>query len=130
MSRQDNERIARDAMGALMVKDTEKFLSFLTDQAAFRFPGNTPISGVFKGKDAIREWFQEIVKVFPTGLIFTTIDVVSSDSEAAVEWSDYGTAANGYQYKNWGITAFQIEDGRVIDVRDYLDTDELHAAMA
>lgn len=130
MSRQDNEHIARETMSALMVKDAEKFLSYLSDEAAFRFPGNTRISGVFKGKSAIRGWFPEMVQVFPTGLVFTTIDVVSSDSSAAVEWSDYGTAANGYQYKNWGITVFQIENGIVVDVRDYLDTDQLHAAMA
>jgi uncharacterized protein len=71
--------------------------------------------------DAIAEMFERTLE---NGLGFkmTILDMISQDNKVAAEVQGCGKLTDGATYNNFYHFLFEIHDGKIVRVREYLDT--------
>ncbi len=116
----------RSGFNALNQRDIDTFLAGWKDDATWTYPGNLSISGEFKGKKAIEEWFRKFLEQFPQ-IKFNVkhIDVQNifdmiGTNYVAVEWDIDLKNRDGKEFHNSGVTAIDIKMGKAIRGRDYI----------
>jgi ketosteroid isomerase-like protein len=89
------------------------------------FPGEGALAGTRHSRDALRQWFERLFRLFPE-LRFEVEDIVVTGwpwhTVVAVRWQDWGRAADGEPYENRGCEVFEIRWGRATAISQYLDT--------
>ena len=113
---------------ALVAGDLERIAESFTDDATWTVPGTLPLSGVRRGRQAIVDFLTSAVALFVPGTqTFTFGDITAEEDRAVLEWQVRGTASStGRSYDNQYCGVFVIRDGRICEVREYLDSQ--HAA--
>jgi ketosteroid isomerase-like protein len=53
------KRNARKRFAARATNDVDAFVAFFADDAVFKFPGESPVGGTFRGREAIRAQFEQ-----------------------------------------------------------------------
>jgi ketosteroid isomerase-like protein len=109
---------ARDGMSAV-IRD-----SFAED-AAWEYPGDLPLSGTYRGIDAIVNEFlggAAALMAPGTGVILELTNVVAEGDQVVVEWTSRATARNGGAYRNRNAGIFTVRGGKIVSVREYTDT--------
>ncbi len=114
------------AYDALNRRDIPAFIADWTDDCAFIFPGNLPISGTMKGRTAVEAWFQNFMKQFPKAR-FTVQDICAKKSFDLVgtnvvtaHWVLDLTNRDGRDFQNSGVTVINLRFGKAFLVKDYL----------
>ncbi|WP_329175104.1 nuclear transport factor 2 family protein [Streptomyces sp. NBC_01477] len=98
--------------------------SFAVD-ATWDYPGNLPISGVWKGRDSIVGDFLGGMggRLKPGApLVIALTNIVADGEQVVAEWTSDGTTAAGAAYRNRCLGVFVVRDGRIASVREYADT--------
>ncbi|WUH91211.1 nuclear transport factor 2 family protein [Streptomyces sp. NBC_00433] len=98
--------------------------SFAPD-ATWDYPGNLPISGTWKGRDAIVEDFLGGMgtRLMPGApLVIALTNVIADGEQVVAEWTSDGTTAAGAAYSNRCLGVFTVRDGRITSIREYADT--------
>jgi ketosteroid isomerase-like protein len=92
---------------------------------AHTFPGEGALAGTRHSRDALRQWFERLFRLFPE-LRFEVEDIAVTGwpwrTVVAVRWRDWGRAADGEPYENRGCEVFEIRWGRATAISQYLDT--------
>ena len=95
------------------------------------FPGEGPLGGERRSRDAVARWFDRLDRLFPRH-DFDVHRVVSRgwpwDTWVAVEWSAQLGPQAGEAYGNDGAHWIHIAWGRVDAFHAYLDTERVTAA--
>jgi uncharacterized protein len=114
---------ARDGMSAV-IRD-----SFAAD-ATWEYPGDLPLSGTYRGIDAIVAFLASAGALLAPGTSVTIelIDVIAEGEQVVAEWTSRGTSRAGTAYHNQNAGVFTVRDGKIVSVREYTDT--RHAAQA
>ena len=115
---------ARDGMSAVIRR------SFAPD-ATWEYPGDLPLSGTYRGVDAIVDKFlggaAELMAP-GTQVTIELVSVIADGDRVAAEWTSRATGRNGTPYRNGNVGIFTVRDGKIVSVREYTDT--LHVAQA
>lgn len=113
---------------ALVAGDLEKIADSFADDATWTLSGTLPLSGVRRGRQAIVDFLTSAVALFVPGTqTFAFGEITAEGDRAVLEWRVHGTAsATGKIYDNQYCGVFVIRDGRICEVREYLDSQ--HAA--
>lgn len=89
------------------------------------FPGQGALAGTRRSRDALRLWFERLFRLFPV-LRFEVDDIAVAGwpwrTVVTVRWRDWGEAADGNPYENFGCEAFELRWGRATRIVQYLDT--------
>jgi ketosteroid isomerase-like protein len=115
------KRNARTRFAARAENDVETFLAFFADDAVFKFPGESPVGGTFRGREAIRAQFEqfrertkdvrfELVNVFVNRLF-----AFGATNEVAVQWR---MRLRGHS--NEGVAVVQIRRGKIVLLHEFL----------
>lgn len=123
---------AKSNMEAMNNGDLETYLKAWDNNAVFIYPGNTSASGIIKGKENIRKWFQDWRKVFPD-LKFSIKKIyleknfyLGQHNTMAVHWEAHATNKFGKKVSSTGIGVVTIKGTKVVQVQDYIfDADKL-----
>ena len=124
MSTTDPKTVVVTYVEAVANGDLETITASFADDATWTYPGDVPLTGVWKGKDAIINDFLGGA----TGGLFTeppriTLTNVLSDGEQVIaEWTAYGPTKTGKIYDNHCLGVFVVRDGKIASVREYTDT--------
>ena len=107
-------------------RDINSFLASWSDDATFIFPGGTSAGGEFKGKEAIKEWFQKLLDQFPTFkntpknvCVKNVLDLVGTNVVTA-EWDEDMITTDGTKVQLSGVTVITLKFGKATHVRDYI----------
>ncbi|MFJ9949496.1 nuclear transport factor 2 family protein [Kitasatospora sp. NPDC091207] len=114
---------------AIATGDLPTAVASFAEDATWSYPGDLPLSRVWRGRAAIAEDFLGAVGTLfaPDGAPEVTLTGLLADGPQVVaEWTARGTAANGTAYDNQCLGVFTVENGLITAVREYLDTH--HAA--
>jgi uncharacterized protein len=111
---------ARDGMSDV-VRD-----SFAPD-ASWEYPGDLPLSGTYRGVDAITGEFLAAAAALLAEVRLELGTVVAEGDLVAAEWTATGTSRDGVPYRNRNLGLFTVKDGLITSVREYTDT--RHAAQ-
>ena len=94
------------------------------------FPGANAIGGERHSREAMELWFERLYRLIPD--INFEVKKVSVkgppwDMHVAVEWRDWGTAADGVAYDNEGAHWIRLQRGKATYIHAYLDTEKVTA---
>jgi ketosteroid isomerase-like protein len=94
----------------------------MSDEISWVIPGNLAgVSGLKRGKAAVKEFIGGIRKAFPAGLNSAISKVHSAGDTVIVELTNTGKAFNGRDYRNEYCFVFEIEGGKIRRIREYVD---------
>jgi uncharacterized protein len=122
MSTQDNKRVARELLAASAIHDGAKFEALMHPDATYWVIGQKhlfPVSG--------EKTRAEICAYMATPSIFTEVSskiitMTAEDDRVAVESEFAGTLPDGRVYRNVYHYLMWFRDGKVIRLKEYLDT--------
>ncbi|MDR3419145.1 MAG: nuclear transport factor 2 family protein [Nevskia sp.] len=125
MSReQNNKQRVREFFDALNRGDVAAVVDAYDDEGYCLTMGNTLISGK-STKEQVRQAAGMIFQAFPQGIRFT-IDAMTAEGErVAVEAHSEGLHASGRVYGNQYHFLFQYRDGRLLVLKEYMDTERV-----
>ncbi len=116
----------RKGFSRLNNRDVASFISDWAEDATFIYPGHVSVSGEYKGKKAIEEWFQKFMEQFPQ-ISFTLKHIcvqnifdMTGTNHIAAEWDIKLTNKEGTQLQNSGVTTLDTKMGKAVLVRDYI----------
>lgn len=128
----DNKRLVRDFLAAMNRMDVDAVGALLTDDATWTMPGDLPVSGRHEGRDAVLgDFLAHAAALFEAGsLRFELETIVSEGRHAIAEYTGTGRAADGHrEYHNRYCMVFELRDGYISAVREYLDTAHVRDAL-
>jgi ketosteroid isomerase-like protein len=84
-------------------------------------PGNLPFSG-HKSKEQYMEVVDAIKKGFPGGFRLTVLSMIAEGNKVAAEVESAGIHITGRNYHNKYHFLFELENGKITSVKEYMDT--------
>jgi len=99
------------------------------DNVSWWVPGNLPFSGT-KSKTEYLVVVNQITKGFPTGFELMATSMIAEADKVAAEVVSNGTHVNGKKYNNHYHFLIQVRDGKMINVKEYMDTLHLYQLIA
>lgn len=109
----------------------EAIVAEMADDVRHVFPGDHPLGGERRGRDAALRWFQRLGRLYP-GHDFTLHRVASSGSPwdilIAAQWTARLRPQAGEPYRNDGTHWLRVRKGKVVYFHAYLDTQRIAAA--
>ncbi|WP_441246895.1 nuclear transport factor 2 family protein [Kitasatospora sp. McL0602] len=112
--------------------DLATVVASFAEDATWTYPGDLPLSRVWRGRSAIIDDFLGGVgSLFaPDGAPQVTLTNCLADGDQVVaEWTAVGTAANGRRYDNLCLGIFTVRDGLITAVREYTDTQHVERSL-
>ncbi|WP_141576866.1 alpha/beta fold hydrolase [Actinomadura sp. WMMA1423] len=112
--------------------DLDTIRASFADDATWTYPGDLPLTGTWKGRDAIVDDF-----LGGAGQLFepggepkvALTNVVADGDQVVAEWTSRGTARGGAAYDNPCLGVFTVRDGRITSVREYTDTQHVERTL-
>ena len=129
MSVEENKRLARQFIDRFTANDIAGALDLMTDDATWWLagkPDHLPASGVYS-KEQIGRLLRDMAGHLPNGLKMTVKGLVCEGDKVAMEAASYGELRNGRVYNQEYHFLLTIRDGRIKEVREYLDTQHVYA---
>jgi uncharacterized protein len=124
MSVEDNKKIVARFFEDLSAGNGAAVLGALADSATWWVAGNFPLSGT-KTKAQFAELVGSLGNNIEGGLRVTPSGVTAEGDRVAVEAESYARMKNGKTYQNKYHFLLVIRDGKIQQVKEYLDT--MHA---
>ena len=129
MSIEQNKKLASEFFACFSANDIAGALDMLAHDATWWLPGKPgrlPVSGVLNKKQIARVVYTMFDQL-KNGLKMTVKGLIAEGDKVAVEVESYGELRNGRVYEQEYHTLLTIPDGKIRAVREYLDTQHVHA---
>ncbi len=120
----ENKQLVLDWVEALAAGDGERICSMYAAGLDYYVVGHWPLGGHF-GRDHMENNCSDIFTVFPDGLSFTAERLVAEGDWVCLEMRSEGRHVSGRDYANHYTYWFEIKDGLITQLKEWLDT--LHA---
>jgi hypothetical protein len=125
MSIEANKRLVRDFWTAFSACEIDKALAMLHDDLKWWVAGTIPnISGTHSKKE-LEPLMKGMLTEVPKGITITPEVMTAESDRVAVAADSYGQFKNGKIYNNKYHLLHYIKDGKIVEVREYMDT--MHA---
>ncbi len=122
MGAEKNAELITKTWQDVVAGNVEAAAANMSDEVSWMIAGNLPgVSGVKKGKAAVKEFVGGIRKAFPQGLNSQISKVHSAGDTVIVELTNTGKAFNGRDYRNEYCFVFEVEGGKIRRIREYVD---------
>ena len=124
MARRENEALVRAFFGALCEGDIDAMMQLATDDFTWTLIGSTPISGTYRGKDAVlRDFFGGIGDAldFEAGIGLDIEEVIATEDRVIVRARGAMHAKYG-PYNNEYCHVMTVRDGKIAATVEYVDT--------
>lgn len=125
---QRNKALVAEFMEVFSTGDVQKILSYLSDSATWWVGGTIEgISGT-KNKKEFGEMLSGLSALTKTGAIrLTPLAWTAEGDRVAVETESYSELNNGRVYNNLYHFVFEVRDGRIERIKEFLDTEHTRA---
>jgi hypothetical protein len=121
----DSKQVVRDYLDALLAGDVDAIRASFAEDATWTINGSLPIAGPWKGRDTIVDDFLSELGgslYEPGSLRFDFSTLIGEGDTVALEWTVSARTMGGEDYENAYCGIFVVRDGRIQEVREYLDT--------
>ena len=128
-----NERLVLDYLEAIKAGDHEKAYAAFSEDATWQTAPSLPWPGKFHGRKAIfDEYFAVDKGLFTTGMSSYDLEItlaVSSGDTVVVEMTHRAEGLNGKRYDTDHCLVFELREGLIRAVREYVDSLYLQQQM-
>jgi len=122
MSAEQNAELITKTWKDVVAGNVDAAAANMSDEVSWMIAGSLAgVSGVKKGKAAVKEFIGGIRKAFPQGLNSQISKVHSAGDTVIVELTNTGKAFNDRDYRNEYCFIFEIEGGKIRRIREYVD---------
>ena len=121
VSIEKNKALVIETWQAFWRGDIDAGIDNLADDATWYVPGTNSMSGLKTGKENIRKFRFSGRSVFAE-LRRDIVGLYGDGDIVVMEAHAEGTLKNGAPYTNDGCVVWELKDGKVIHVREYVDT--------
>jgi len=126
------KRIVHRTFARLSQGDYEAVVKQFGPDSRFLFSGEHELGGERVGQDAVREWFRQMLELFP-GIRIEPREVVVNgwpwNTVVATHLEISATLADGRPYRNEGMQLLRLRWGRVVEDLIFEDTLMLDAEL-
>jgi ketosteroid isomerase-like protein len=129
MNAERNKKLVKDTWDAFWRGDIEAGLENMSEDVTWLTPGTMKLSGLRKGKDAIRQFRFTELDLF-LELNRTVVGLYGEGNTVILEVKAKGRLRNGEPYENAGCVVWELENDKIVRVRQYVDTQKALAINA
>ena len=124
MGAAENKQVVLGFVEALSSGNMDAINAALADDATWWLPGSLPVSGTHRGKKGIFEgFFAKAASFFEPGTMSISVQNTMAEGDCvSVEWIARGKTAKGKNYENYYNVVFEVKNGKIQAVREYVDT--------
>jgi hypothetical protein len=125
MAQQDARSVVERYLKALRERDVSAVPELIAAHATYRIPGDHPVAGLHVGLDDIaRNFLTPMAELFAPDAAYAVdvSSIVAEGDHVAVECVSRTTTAAGLPYAIEISAHFTVEDGRIVSMREYFDT--------
>jgi ketosteroid isomerase-like protein/GNAT superfamily N-acetyltransferase len=119
-----NKQVVRDWVAKLTAGDADGVCNLYAPDLRYYVVGDWPLGGHF-GRAYMEQNCRDVFVVFPRGLHFTAERLVAEGDWVCLEMRSRGEHSSGRTYRNHYTYWFEIRDGLIVQLKEWLDT--LHA---
>ena len=122
---EQTRRVVEAYVGVLGRGDLAALRASFAPDATWTVGGDMPVSGTWCGPEGIIDGFlAQMTERLDTSRPVTQEihGIVADGDRAVVEWTSRATTAQGASYQNDYAVVFDVRDGLIVAVREYLDT--------
>jgi uncharacterized protein len=123
MTTEENKRLMQRVFDELSRGNSPALIEVLADDVEWHITGTTKFSRTYRGKatvmnDLIVPLFSQLADQF----VMTADRFIAGDNFVVVEARGKATTKTGRPYNNKYCWVFRLEDGKVKEVTEYMDT--------
>ncbi|MEV4144342.1 nuclear transport factor 2 family protein [Amycolatopsis sp. NPDC049691] len=123
MSAAENKQLLRTAFDAWATGDIRPLLAAMADDVTWTVSGHNSWSGTFAGKESVRrDLLGPLGEQFEGTYTSTASRFVAEDDVVVVETRGSVATKTGARYDNEYCFVFRLEDGRIREITEYMDT--------
>jgi ketosteroid isomerase-like protein len=120
---EQNTATVRDFLEVFSAGNVPGVLDRLDDDATWWVSGKTEGFAGTKTKDEMGKLLESVVPVYKGGALkITPLQIVAAGDRVAVEAEGYAQLTNGRVYNPQTSFFFRLANGKITEVREYLDT--------
>jgi uncharacterized protein len=124
MNTEDNKAVAFRFFERFTANDISGALETMAEDATWWIPGKkdrSPSAGLYP-KDKIGRLFGRMIGALKNGLEMKVISCIAEGDSVALEVVSSGDLKNGREYRQEYHMLLRFRDGKIVSVREYLDT--------
>ncbi len=130
MGAAENKEIIRNMFAELSKGNADAFLDTLADDVNFTLIGSTKFSGVFKGKaEFVEKVLAPLGAQLENGLTMHVENLIAEGDNVVLQGHGESMTKSGKAYNNTYAQVFRLENGKVQQVMEYLDTELVNAVF-
>jgi uncharacterized protein len=121
----DSKNVLRRYVAAVQAGDAEVIRELFAEDATWTLhAGQLPISGTWTGRDTIIDEFLATAMAHyePGSVSLEITGMIAERDQVVLQWTSRARTREGRRYENGCIGVFTICDGKIQDVREYMDT--------
>jgi len=120
----DPRTVLERYVAAVAERDMETVRDLFAEDATWWLGGELPLSGTWRGREAILgDFLGSIPRLYqPETISIEITSLIAEGDFAAMEWTSRALTTAGEAYENRCAGVFTVRDGRIVAVREYMDT--------
>jgi len=124
----DSKQVIERYVAALVAGDEPAIRDSFADDATWWLVGDLPISGTRNGRDGILDEFLATAMAYyePGSVSLEVTGMLADGDQVTLDWTSRARTAAGEPYESFCIGVFTVRDGRIVAVREYMDTHYAH----
>lgn len=130
MGAAENKKLIQGLFDGVSNGNPEAFLSKLADDVQITIIGTTKYSGTYNGKqEVVEKLLAPLGTQLEDGIVITPSNFIADGDTVAMEATGKSTTKDGKSYDNTYCQVFQVADGKVQRMTEYLDTELVTTAF-
>jgi uncharacterized protein (TIGR02246 family) len=120
----DPRTVLERYVAAVAERDMETVRDLFAEDATWWLGGELPLSGTWRGREAILgDFLGSIPRLYqPDTISIEITSLIAEGDFVAMEWTSRALTTAGEAYENQCAGVFTVRDGRIVAVREYMDT--------
>ena len=130
MSSNSNRQAVVEAYAAMAAGNPAPYLDLLSDDVSITMFGSHRFARTFRGKEEIhKDLFGPIRETLDGSIRMDVSNAIAENDMVIVEARGEATTKDGRDYKNTYCFVFKFSDGKIIESREYMDTELVKATF-
>ena len=130
MNSSDNKQAIVNAYAAMAAGNPAPYLDLLSDDISITMFGDHRFARTFKGRtDIYDNLFGPIREVLDGTIRMNVTNALAENDTVIVEARGEARTKDGRAYKNTYCFVFRFESGKIIEIREYMDTQLVKATF-